>query len=87
MTLANSLNIAGVLGTTVGSFLVWYFIAKATYDNSKEFWSGAEDFILSTVPDPTPELRIRLRREAYLSRLGIVLIVIGGALQIAAALM
>ncbi|MDO9419271.1 MAG: hypothetical protein Q7T66_01280 [Herminiimonas sp.] len=85
MTLANQLNIAGVVGTTVGSFLVWYFIAKAAYDNHKEFISGKEKDISFTIPTPTEDLRLKLRNEMYLSRLGIALIVIGGVLQIAAA--
>jgi hypothetical protein len=86
MTLANYLNIAGIICATIGSALVFFFIVEVSTNNHKEFLRGG-DSLITTFPSPTPELRKKMKKERDLSRLGIFLIVLGGTLQIAGVLM
>lgn len=75
-----SLNTIGIAITTVGSCLLWYFVAEVTEVNKKGILAG-EDVVL-TIPSATPELRRRLRIYLALTRLGVLLTVFGSVLQV-----
>ena len=73
------INTLGVALTTIGTFLVWYFIAQINFADQDAFLRG--DGIL-TVPSPTQEDIKKLKIRIMLSKIGIGLIVFGGLLQI-----
>lgn len=76
----NSLNTIGIVITTVGSCLLWYFVAEVTEVNNKGILAG-EDVVL-TIPSATPALRRRLRINLALTRLGVFLTVFGSVVQV-----
>ncbi|MGB4062531.1 MAG: hypothetical protein WBK19_01770 [Azonexus sp.] len=75
----NTVNSIGIVFATVGGGLLWYFIGEVTEVNKKGILAGEE--VTLTIPDNTPELRRRLRRHLWLSRIGVFLTVTGGGLQ------
>lgn len=72
-------NSLGVALATLGAFLVWYFIAQLNFADKEAYLKGEG---VLTVPSPTPEDIKKLKREIFLSRVGLFLILVGGALQI-----
>ena len=74
-----TINSLGVALATLGAFLVWYFIAQLNFADKKAYLKGQG---ILTVPCPTPEDIKKLKREIFFSRVGLALILVGGALQI-----
>ena len=72
-------NISGVVLATLGGVLAWFFLGQIDYTDRKEFLKGNSTM---TVYDSTPERRRELLWNIWLSRFGIVLIVLGAVLQI-----
>lgn len=74
------LNTLGILSTVIGGYLVWRYLTVISFVDHDEYLKGRG--VLS-VPNPTPADVRRYVRSIWLSKLGLVLIVIGGLLQIA----
>jgi hypothetical protein len=73
------LNTAGILLTTIGSFLVWKYLTELNWADKGAFLRGDGLF---TVPSATEAEIRRFRRQLRLSKLGLSLIMLGGAFQI-----
>lgn len=74
------LSTLGIILTTIGSFLVWKYLTELNWADKKAFIRGEG---LLTIPSPTEAEIKRFRRQLWLSKLGLSLILVGGALQIA----
>lgn len=72
-------NTMGVIFSTVGAAVVWHFIAQVNFADKSEYLKG--NGVLS-IPNPTPADIRKLKREMLMSKIGIALIVAGGALQV-----
>lgn len=73
------INSLGVALATIGAFLVWYFIAQLNFADKEAYLRGEA---IIKVAEPKPEDIKKLKLEIALSRVGLVLIVIGGLFQI-----
>lgn len=73
------LNSLGVALATLGAFLVWHFIAQLNFADKEAFLRGQG---ILTVPSPSEEDIKKFKREIFLSRLGLTLILAGGTIQI-----
>lgn len=73
------INTLGVALATIGAFLVWYFIAELNFSDKDAFLQGEG---MRTIPKPTPADIKLFKLKIFISRLGLLLIVIGGLLQI-----
>jgi hypothetical protein len=74
------INSVGIFLATVGSFLVWKYLTELSWADKGAFKAGKG---LLTIPTPTEVDIKRFRRQLWLSKLGLSLIVLGGAFQIA----
>lgn len=66
---------------TMGAALLWYFVGNVVEVNRKEILAGEP--VTLTIPETTPKLQRKLRTHIALSRVGLFLTVVGGALQVA----
>jgi hypothetical protein len=73
------LSTIGILLTSIGSFLVWKYLTELNWADKEAFKRGEG---LLTVPSPTEADVRRFRRQIWLSKIGLTLILIGGAVQI-----
>lgn len=73
------LNSIGVLMTTAGAYLVWRYLTELSFVDKQAYLRGEGSLV---VPDPSPEEVRAFRLSLALSKLGLCLIVIGGAAQI-----
>lgn len=73
-------NTVGVVIATTGACMLWYFVGSVVQVNKTEILKGND--VTVTIPSNSPELRKRLRIDIWLSRLGVLLTVAGGALQV-----
>jgi hypothetical protein len=73
------INTIGIISATVGSAVVWYFIAQVNFADKEEYLKGNG---VITIPDPKPADIKKLQREMLMSKVGIALIVIGGTFQV-----
>jgi hypothetical protein len=73
------LNTVGIMLTLIGALLIWIFIGELNFAKKDEYLKGHGTV---EIPDPTPEDIKKLKRNIFLSRIGMALIVIGGFLEI-----
>jgi hypothetical protein len=73
------LNTVGIMLTLIGALLIWIFIGEVNFADKDEYLKGHG---LLEIPDPTPEDIKKLKRNIFLSRMGMALIVVGGFLEI-----
>lgn len=76
-------NSLGVVLATSGALLLWRFVGEVVFVNKREILNGAD--VIMTVPSATPELRKKLQRDLWLTRVGLVMTGSGGALQLLAS--
>lgn len=79
MPLSKLVNTIGLIAATVGSILVWFFLTEISTMNMKKFLNGVSEM---TVPAATPEAIQKYKCQLRLSKFGLFLIVLGGALQV-----
>ena len=79
MCYKSHINSAGVFLSAVGAFLVWFFIAELNFADRDEYLKGRGRV---TIPDPSSAEIKRLKMRIRFSRVGLILILIGGLLQI-----
>ena len=73
------LNTVGIMLTLIGALLIWIFIGEINFASKAEYLKGhSREEIL----DPPPEDIKKLKRNIFLSRIGMALIVVGGFLEI-----
>src|SRR5260370_3381121 len=72
-------NSIGVFLSAVGAFLVWFFIAQLNFADKAEYLKGRGRM---EIPDPSQADIRKLKRRIFLSKIGLMLILIGGLLQI-----
>jgi len=65
--------------TIIGALLIWIFIGEINFASKAEYLKGHGAM---EIPDPTPEDIKKLKRNIFLSRMGMALIVVGGFLEI-----
>jgi hypothetical protein len=73
------LNTVGIMLTLIGALLIWFFIGEVNFAKKDEYLKGHGEL---EIPDPTPEDIKKLKRNIFLSRTGMALIVVGGFLEI-----
>ncbi len=79
MKLSLVLNSAGVCLATIGSGIAWYFLGQIDFSDREAFLRGESAL---HVRNATPAAIRKLRWNIWLSRSGVVLIFIGGCLQV-----
>ena len=72
-------NSAGIILATIGSLLVWKYLTELNFADKKVYLEGKGSM---TIPCPTPEDVKKFKRTLLLSKLGLAMIVVGGALQV-----
>jgi hypothetical protein len=73
------LNTAGIILTIIGALLIWFFLGELNFAKKDEYLKGIGEL---EIPNPTPEDIKKLKRNIFLSRTGMALIVVGGFLEI-----
>jgi len=73
------INSAGVFLSPVAAFLVWFFIAELNFADRDEYRKGHGR---EAIHDPSPAEIKKLEMRIWFSRVGLILILIGGLLQI-----
>ena len=73
------LNTAGIILTIIGALLIWVFLGELNFAKKDEYLKGRGEL---EIPNPTPEDIKKLKRNIFLSRIGMTLIVVGGFLEI-----
>jgi len=73
------LNTVGIALTLIGALLIWFFLGELNFALKDEYLKGHGAL---EVPNPTPEDIKKLKRNIFLSRMGMALIVVGGFLEI-----
>jgi hypothetical protein len=73
------LSTIGILLTTIGSFLIWKYLTELNWADKEAFMRGEGRF---TVPSPNEADIKRFRHQLWLSKFGLALILLGGAIQI-----
>jgi len=73
------LNTVGIMLTLIGALLIWFFIGEINFAKKDEYLKGIGEL---EVPNPPPEDIKKLKRNIFLSRMGMALIVVGGFLEI-----
>ncbi len=73
------LSTLGILMSTIGSFLVWKYLTELNWADKEAFMRGEG---LLTVPSPTEADVKRFRRQLWLSKFGLALILLGGGIQV-----
>lgn len=75
----NLINSIGVAFASLGAFLVWRYLTEINSADKEAYLLGEG---VLTVPDPSAEDIRRLKRSMLLSKLGLLMILAGGGLQI-----
>jgi hypothetical protein len=73
------LNTLGILLTTLGSFLVWRYLTELNWADKDAYLKGEG---VLTVPSPSKEDIKKFKCQLRLSKLGLGLILFGGAVQV-----
>ncbi len=73
------LNSIGVLMATSGAYLVWRYLTELNFADKKAYLRGEG---VMAIPDPNKEEIATFKRALLLSKLGLVLIVLGGVAQV-----
>ena len=81
----DGVTVAGVLMATAGACLLWYFIGEVVTVNRDGIIKGEQ--VTQTIPATTPELICRLRMHKLMTRIGVILTVLGGLFQIISTFM
>jgi hypothetical protein len=74
----------GLVLDIVGALLLWYFVAELSFVDKKAFLEG--EGVLE-IPNPSASDVSAYRRTIALSRLGIVLLIVGFAFQLLGTLL
>lgn len=74
-----TINSLGILSSTIGSFLVWRYLTEINFADKEKFLKGEG---VLTVPNPSKEDVTKFKRSLFLSETGLLLILLGGILQI-----
>lgn len=69
----------GLILDIVGALLLWRYVAEIDFAEKDEFLKG--NAVLN-VADPTPEEIRSYKRNVFISRIGVALLVIGFSLQV-----
>lgn len=75
----NLMNSIGVAFACLGAFLVWRYLTEINFADKQAYLRGEG---VLTVPDPSAGDIRRLKRSILLSKLGLLMILAGGGLQI-----
>jgi hypothetical protein len=70
---------SGVLLTAVGACLVWFFIAELNFAEKDEYLKGRGSL---KIEDPSPAEIKKFKTRIWFSRVRLILILLGGLLQI-----
>lgn len=73
------INTLGIVFATLGSYLVWRYLTELNWADKEAFLRGEG---VLTVPSPTVWDVKKFRCQLLLSKLGLMLIVFGGAIQV-----
>ncbi len=73
------MNSVGVLLSAAGAFLVWLFIAELNFAEKDEYLKGRGSL---KIGDPSPAEIKKFKTRIWFSRIGLILILLGGLLQI-----
>ena len=73
------INTLGVIFSSIGSFLVWRYLTELNWADKEAFLKGKG---VLTVPSPTEDDVKKFKCQLWLSKLGLGLILLGGALQV-----
>jgi hypothetical protein len=73
------INTIGIILTIVGSFLVWKYLTELSWADKEAYIRGEG---ILTIPSPTEADIKKFRRQLWLSKIGLIIIVLGGTLQI-----
>jgi hypothetical protein len=74
-----NLNSLGVICASIGAFLVWRYLTELNFSDKEAYLRGEG---ILTVPDPSALDIRRFKRSVALSKAGLILILIGGLLQV-----
>jgi hypothetical protein len=74
-----NINTLGIIFSTLGSFLVWKYLTELNWADKGAFLRCEG---VMKVPSPTAEGVEKFKRQLRLSKLGLALIIIGGAIQV-----
>ncbi len=73
------LNCLGIVCASLGAFLVWRFLTELNFIDKDAYLRGEG---LLVVPDPTSLDIKRFKSSVCISKVGLLLILLGGALQV-----
>lgn len=73
------INTLGIISATLGSFLVWRYLTELSWADKEAYLKGKG---VLTVPTPTENDIKKFKCQLRLSKLGLGLILLGGALQV-----
>lgn len=73
------INTLGVIFSSIGSFFVWRYLTELNWADKEAFLKGKG---VLTVPSPTEDDVKKFKYQLWLSKLGLGLILLGGALQV-----
>lgn len=73
------INTLGIILATGGSFLVWRYLTELNWADKEAFLRGEG---VMTVPSPTKDEIKKFKLQLRLSKLGLVMILVGGLVQI-----
>ena len=72
-------NSAGIVLSSLGAYLVWQYLTDINFADKKAYLLGKG---VLTVPNPSLKDIRRLKRSILFSKMGLCMILFGGALQI-----
>lgn len=73
------INTLGIISATLGSFLVWRYLTELNWADKEAFLKGEGRMV---IPSPTEQDVKKFKCQLRLSKLGLRLILLGGALQV-----
>lgn len=74
-----TINSIGLVLDIVGALLLWRFVSEISFNDKKSWLQGDAHIDLSP---PTPDQISAYKRAVWLSRLGMLLLIVGFALQL-----
>ena len=73
------INTLGIISATLGSFLVWRYLTELNWADKEAFLKGEGRMV---IPSPSEQDVKKFKCQLRLSKLGLGLILLGGALQV-----
>lgn len=73
------INTLGIISATLGSFLVWRYLTELNWADKEAFLKGEGRMV---IPSPSEQDVKKFKYQLRLSKLGLGLILLGGALQV-----